>query len=333
MMKTACGPTVRMRRQRVHPWWREVVAEVRLHPSDLIWPVFLREPGQPDRIETLWDVRRYTVDEVVPAVQEAAALGIPAVALFPFHGPEVLSPDGAYGRDPDNLVCRAIRAIRAHVPNTGVIADVALDPYTTHGHDGIFDGEQVLNDETVEALCQQALTLAQAGAPFVAPSDMMDGRVAAIRQTLDQNGFHHTGIISYGAKCASGLYGPFRDAMGSGSRLGKKDKKTYQIDYRHQKQALQDMLLDMQEGADALMVKPAVTHLDWIQQVASACLVPVLAYHVSGEYMMLKTAARHGVLNYEAVLLETLTAIKRAGARAVITYGAVEAARLLASAP
>jgi porphobilinogen synthase len=322
---------IRPRRLRQAPWIRALVAEHALRASDLIWPLFV-QPGENmvTPIDGLPGVSRLSVDKMIEAAREALALGIPAIALFPVTPMDKKTDDGREAFNPNNLVCTAIRAVKRAVPEIGIIADVALDPYTTHGHDGVLDGSgDVCNDTTVAALCKQALVLAEAGADVVAPSDMMDGRVGEIRAALDDAGFVKTMILAYAAKYASALYGPFRAAVGSAQNLGKADKRTYQMNPANRMEALREVALDVAEGADMVMVKPATLYLDIIARVADMADVPVFAYHVSGEYAMIKAAANAGMLDEKAATLETLLAIKRAGATAILTYAARDAARWL----
>ncbi|MCU0837388.1 MAG: porphobilinogen synthase [Rhodospirillales bacterium] len=330
----AAFPRVRLRRLRRAPWLRRLVAEHRLSCEDLIWPVFVGEgQGRCEPIATMPDVERLSCDVLVERAAEAAALGIPAIALFPSVPAALKTPDAAEALNPDNLVCRTVRAIRAAVPDLGVICDVALDPFNSEGHDGLVRDGIVANDETVAVLCQQAVVQAAAGCSAIAPSDMMDGRIGAIRDALDAAGFADVAIVSYAAKYASAFYGPFRDAVGSGTLLGGSllgDKKTYQMDPANGDEALREAALDLAEGADMLIIKPGLPYLDVLSRVKAAFGVPTFAYHVSGEYAMLKAAAQNGWLDGERVLLETLLAFKRAGADAILTYAAVEAARLLA---
>ena len=322
-------PSTRMRRLRAAPWRRRLVAETRLGPDDLIWPLFLIE-GEHGRIpvESMPGVDRLTIDLAVRAAEEAASLGIPTVALFPYTDDSLRDEDGREAVNPGNLVCRAVRAIKAAVPEIGVLCDVALDPYTSHGHDGLLRDGRIFNDETVERLVAQALNQARAGADIVAPSDMMDGRVGAIRNALEANGFTDTLIMSYAAKYASGFYGPFRAAIGSAKAL-KGDKKTYQMDPANTDEALREVALDLAEGADMVMVKPGLPYLDIVQRVHETFRVPTFAYQVSGEYAMIAAAAAQGWLERDRVILETLTAFKRAGAAGVLTYFALDAAKLL----
>jgi porphobilinogen synthase len=320
-------PTTRLRRLRQAPWVREMVAETRLHPSDLILPLFVREgEGNPEPIRSLPGVARLSIPQVVATAKAARDAGIPAVALFPVVSAALRSPDAGEAFSPDNLVCRTIRAIKAAVPEIGIIGDVALDPYTSHGQDGLVVDGEVQNDLTVAALCKQALVLAEAGCDVVAPSDMMDGRIGAIRQALEAAGHTHTLILSYAVKYASSCYGPFRDAVGSAATLGKADKRSYQMDPANSDEALREVALDIAEGADMVMVKPGLPYLDVLYRIASTHPVPVLAYQVSGEYAMIHAAGSQGYLDTEAVMMESLLALKRAGARAIFTYAALEIA-------
>ncbi|MBP2294676.1 porphobilinogen synthase [Azospirillum rugosum] len=325
----AAFPRTRLRRNRVDGWTRRLVAEHTLTVDDLIWPVFVIE-GQNRRepVASMPGVERLTIDLLIEAVGEAGNLGIPCVALFPVVGSEGKSEDAAEAYRPDNLMNRAIRALKTAVPDVGILGDVALDPYTTHGHDGILRDGYIQNDETVEVLARQALSQAEAGVDIVAPSDMMDGRIGMIRDRLDAGGHERVRICSYAAKYASAFYGPFRDAVNSGSFL-KGDKKTYQMNPANTDEALHEVALDLQEGADMVMVKPGLPYLDVIRRVKDAFAVPTFAYHVSGEYAMLRAAAQNGWLDYDKALMETLTGFKRAGTDAILTYGAVDAARLL----
>jgi len=324
-------PATRLRRTRLAPWCRELVAEHRLHASDLIWPVFVQEgKNTATTIASLPGVSRLTLDILVSKAKEAQALGIKAIALFPVIDEKLKSPLGDEALFPENLICRAIRAIKDAVPDIGVITDVALDPYTTHGQDGIVENGQVANDATIDVLCKQALVQAEAGCDIVAPSDMMDGRVGAIRSVLERERFCNTLILAYSAKYASAQYGPFRDAVGSAASLGKADKRGYQMNPANGDEAMREIAMDIAEGADMVMVKPGISYLDIIYRVASTFEVPVFAYQVSGEYAMVKAAAANGWIDGDAVMLEQLLAFKRAGARAVFTYAAMEIARLLA---
>lgn len=319
-----------MRRRRAHPWLRELLAESRLHASDLILPLFVVEgEGKQEAIPSLPDVYRLSIDAVVAKAQSAKTLGIPAVALFPVIelARKTERAEEAYRKG--NLICRAVETIKKQVPGLGVICDVALDPYTLSGHDGIMIEGDVANDETVELLCKQACVLADAGCDIVAPSDMMDGRIAAIRRALDVQHHASVNILSYAVKYASSFYGPFRDAVGSAVSLGKADKKTYQMDYRNSREALGEALLDAQEGADMLMVKPAMLYLDVMASIKPHTSLPILAYQVSGEYAMIKAAAAKGWLDEMAAMHEALLACKRAGASAMFTYAACQIAETL----
>ncbi|MEM7811918.1 MAG: porphobilinogen synthase [Planctomycetota bacterium] len=323
-------PTTRMRRNRRHAWSRALVREQALSPADMIWPVFVVDGEDVvEPIETMPGVDRYSIDRLVPAVAEAAGLGIPAVAIFPKTDPSLKTDDAAEAFNGDNLVCRAVRAIKAANIDVGVICDVALDPYSSHGQDGLVRDGYVVNDETLEALGQQAVVQAEAGCDVVAPSDMMDGRVGFIRGVLDRHGFTDVSILSYAAKYASAFYGPFRDAVGSAGSLGSGDKNTYQMDPANGDESLREVALDVAEGADMLMVKPGMPYLDVVHRVKTAFGLPTFAYQVSGEYAMLVSAAERGRLDRDAVILESLLAFKRAGADAVLTYFAVEAARMV----
>jgi len=319
-----------MRRLRRHDWSRRLVAETQLSPADFIWPLFVID-GQNRReaVATMPGVERLSVDLIAGAAEEAAKLGIPVIALFPNTDPSLKNDDGREALNANNLVCRAVREIKKAVPEIGVLCDVALDPYTSHGHDGILIGDYVANDESVEILVRQALVQAEAGCDIIAPSDMMDGRVGAIRAALEENGFRDTLIMAYAAKYASAFYGPFRDAVGSAKALTG-DKRTYQMDPTNGDEALREVALDLAEGADMVMVKPGMPYLDIVRRVKETFGVPTFAYQVSGEYSMLIAAAERGFLDHDRVMLESLTAFKRAGASGILTYFARDAARLLA---
>ena len=326
---TRLGLVQRPRRNRKSEWARRLVGENSLAVSDLIWPIFLIEgEGRREAVASMPGVERLSIDLAVSAVAEAAALGIPAVALFPNTDPARRDEMASAAVDPDNLVCRACRAIKAGVPDVGVITDVALDPYTSHGHDGLLLGEEIVNDTTVAVLARQAVVQARAGADVIAPSDMMDGRVGAIRAALDAAGFEHVQVMSYAAKYASAFYGPFRDAIGTNRTL-KGDKRTYQMDPANSDEALREVALDLEQGADMVMVKPGMPYLDVLRRVADEFRVPTFAYQVSGEYAMIMAAAQNGWLDEERATMESLLAFKRAGAAGVLTYFAVRAARLL----
>ncbi|MBL6854554.1 MAG: porphobilinogen synthase [Alphaproteobacteria bacterium] len=330
-MTDARFPAIRMRRLRRHDWSRKLVAENTLSPSDFIWPIFLvdginvRQP-----VASMPGVDRISIDLVAAEAETAAKLGIPVVALFPYTDPSLKTPDGAESLNPNNLVCRATFALKSAVPEIGVLCDVALDPYTSHGHDGVFDAanRHIANDETVDLLVRQALLQAQAGCDIIAPSDMMDGRIGAIRVALERNGFKDTMIMAYAAKYASAFYGPFRDAVGSAKALIG-DKRTYQMDPANGEEALREVALDIAEGADMVMVKPGMPYLDLVRRVKEEFRMPTFAYQVSGEYAMLMGAIERGWFDRDQVILESLMSFKRAGASGILTYFARDAARLL----
>ena len=322
--------TQRPRRNRKAEWSRRLVREHRLSVDDLIWPLFLIDgAGRREPVVSMPSVERLTVDEAVREAERAAALGIPALALFPYTDPALRCPRGAEALNPQNLVCRAVRAVKAAVPEIGVVTDVALDPYTSHGHDGLLENGVVLNDETVAVLVEQSLVQAEAGADIVAPSDMMDGRVGAIRAGLDRAGFQDVQIMAYAAKYASAFYGPFRDAVGTSATLVG-DKRTYQMDPANSDEALREVALDLAEGADMVMVKPGLPYLDIVARVKEHFAVPTFAYQVSGEYAMIEAAARNGWLDGDRAMMESLLAFKRAGADGIFTYFAPRAAERLA---
>ncbi|WP_137918313.1 porphobilinogen synthase [Hydrogenophaga sp. 2FB] len=324
-------PSNRPRRLRRDAFTRDLVREHRLHASDLIYPVFVQDgQNQREAVASMPGVERLSLDLLLPVAEDCVALGIPVMALFPVIDPSLKTPDGQEALNPDGLVPRVVREIKQHFPQLGVMTDVALDPYTSHGQDGVLDEHNyILNDPTVEILVKQALTQAQAGVDIVAPSDMMDGRVGAIRTALEAQGLVHTRIMAYSAKYASAFYGPFRDAVGSATNLGKADKKVYQMDPGNTNEALREVALDLAEGADMVMVKPGMPYLDIVRRVKDKFAVPTFAYQVSGEYAMLKAAALNGWLDHDAVMMESLLAFKRAGADGVLTYFARDAARLL----
>ena len=322
-------PTTRLRRNRQSDWSRRLVAETKLSADDLIWPVFVQEgKNQRTPVASMPGVDRLSVDLFVEAAKEARDLGIPAIAIFPETDPAAKTPDAREAYNPGNLVCRAIQAVKKSVDGIGIVCDVALDPFNSDGHDGIVRDGVILNDESVEALIKQAIVQTEAGADIQAPSDMMDGRIGAIRKALDAKGFIHAQIMSYAAKYASAFYNPFRDAIGSSGAL-KGDKKTYQMDYANSDEALREVGLDIEEGADMVMVKPGLPYLDIVRRVKDAFGVPTYAYQVSGEYAMLCAAAERGWLDRPRVMLESLLAFKRAGANGVLTYFAVDAAKAL----
>ena len=322
-------PTSRPRRLRHAPWVRDLVAEHRLTTSDLIWPIFVREAGAERTIASMPEVSRFDLEEAAAAAKEASRLGIPLIALFPQVPTEKKSDDGREATSADNLICRAVRALKKAAPEIGVMCDVALDPYNVSGHDGIVRDGVILNDETVAVLVRQALAQAEAGADILAPSDMMDGRVGAIRQALEAAGHKDALIMAYAAKYASAFYGPFRDAVGSKSSLGKSDKRTYQMSPANGDEALREVALDIAEGADMVMVKPGMPYLDVLARVKQTFNVPTFAYQVSGEYAMLHAAAANGWLDLDTVMMESLLAFKRAGADGVLTYFAPRAAKVL----
>ncbi|MGQ0528180.1 MAG: porphobilinogen synthase [Alphaproteobacteria bacterium] len=327
-------PATRLRRLRSAAWIRDMVQEHRVSVNDLIWPVFVID-GKNERqdISSMPGVARWTIALLVEEIKQAADCGIKAVALFPITPTDKKTMDGREAANADNLMCRAIAAIKQACPHVGIITDVALDPYTTHGHDGLLEDGRILNDETVEILCRQSLVQAQAGADIIAPSDMMDGRVAAIRGALDGKGFQDTMILSYAAKYASAFYGPFKDAVQSAAAFKSnnilRDKKTYQMNPANSDEALREVEQDIKEGTDIVMVKPGLPYLDVIARVKATFNIPTFAYHVSGEYAMLRAAAEKGWLDYESTLAETLLSFKRAGADGVLTYAARDYAKLL----
>ena len=319
----------RMRRLRQTDWSRRLVRETNITVDDLIWPIFVIDGvGVRTPIASMPGVERLSVDEAVRDAAEAAALGIPAIALFPYTDPVKRDESGSEALSPDNLVCRALRAIKTAVPDIGLMTDVALDPYTSHGHDGLLEGDVILNDETVAVLCGQALNQARAGTDIIGPSDMMDGRVGAIRAALDDAGFEHVQIMAYSAKYASAFYGPFRDAIGTSKTL-RGDKRTYQMDPGNSDEAIQEAELDLAEGADMIMVKPGMPYLDILRRLKDEFQVPTFAYQVSGEYAMIMAATRNGWLDGERAMMESLVAFKRAGADGILTYFARDVARKL----
>jgi len=320
---------LRLRRNRKADWARRLVRENTLSVDDLIWPIFICE-GENTRepIASMSGIERLSIDLAVRAAAEAAELGIPALALFPFTDPSLRNEQASEALNPQNLVCRACRAIKREVPNLGLVTDVALDPYTSHGHDGILRGERILNDETVAVLVEQALNQARAGADIIAPSDMMDGRVGAIRAALDAENFEEVQILAYAAKYASAFYGPFRDAVGTNATLIG-DKRTYQMDPANTNEALREVAQDIEEGADIVMVKPGLPYLDIIFRVKDTFGMPTFAYQVSGEYAMIMAAAERGFIDGDKTMLESLLSFKRAGADAILTYFAPRVAKKL----
>jgi porphobilinogen synthase len=308
-----------------------MVAENRLDVADLIWPVFVLDGDrQREAVASMPGVERLSIDQLLRAAEEAQTLGIPALALFPVTPPELKTADGREASNPDNLACRAVRALKAALPELGVVCDVALDPYTSHGHDGLVDDQgNIVNDTTLAVLVQQALVQAEAGCDVIAPSDMMDGRIGAIRGALEEAGFGNTQIMAYAAKYASSFYGPFRDAVGSSGTLGKSGKQTYQMDPANSDEALREVALDLAEGADMVMVKPGLPYLDVVRRVKDTFAVPTFVYQVSGEYAMIQAAGQQGWLDGERAMLESLLGFKRAGADGVLTYAALDVARRL----
>ena len=329
-LTTGSFPHVRMRRNRTDSWVRRMVAENTLTTNDLIWPLFVIEGiGVHDPIESMPGVDRLSVDLIVEAAVQARDLGIPAIAVFPNTNPDVKTPCAKEALNTNNLVCTAVRAIKEKLGNEiGVICDVALDPYNSDGHDGLVDDGEILNDETVEMLCKQSVVQAQAGCDIIAPSDMMDGRIRAIREALDAAGFQNVKILSYAAKYASAFYGPFRDAVGSGGAL-KGDKRTYQMNPANTDESLREVAGDIAEGADMVMVKPGLAYLDIVRRIKEEFVMPTFAYQVSGEYAMIQAAVQNGWLDGDAVMMESLMAFKRAGADGILTYFAPRAAKIL----
>jgi len=323
-------PATRPRRNRADAWSRRMVAEHRLDPSDLIWPVFVVDgEDRHDAIASMPGIERLSIDRLIGAATEAHDLGIPAIALFPVTPAGLKTPGGQEATNPDNLICRAVRAVKRALPEIGVICDVALDPYTLHGHDGVVIDGEIANDVSLEILAEQARVQAEAGCDVVAPSDMMDGRIGRVRRTLDEAGYPQTRILAYAAKYASGFYGPFRDAVGSLGSLGKKGKETYQMDPANGDEALREVALDLAEGADMVMVKPGMPYLDVVRRVKEAFAVPTFAYQVSGEFAMIEAAAAQGWLDGERCMLESLIGFKRAGCDGILTYAARDVARKL----
>lgn len=323
-------PATRMRRNRMKGFSRRMVAENQVSVNDLIWPLFVIEgDNKTEAVDSMPGVFRRSIDGVVAQAQEAYDLGIPAIAIFPSIDQSLKDADGSLAIDGNNLVCRAVKAVKDAVPDIGVICDVALDPFTDHGHDGLLRDGEIVNDATIEILCQQAVCQADAGCDIIAPSDMMDGRVGAIRQALDDAGHHNVQIMSYAAKYASGFYGPFRDAVKAGAKLGGDGKSTYQMDPANSDEAMHEIALDLGEGADMIIVKPGMPYLDVLSRAKHEFGVPCIAYQVSGEYAMLCAAAQNGWLDRERVVMEAMLSFKRAGADAILTYFAPEIAKML----
>jgi porphobilinogen synthase len=322
-------PASRLRRNRKSAWARALVSENTLSAADLIWPIFVIEGnGQTEAISSMPGVSRSSIDLAVGKAEEAAKLGIPLIALFPNTDPALRTDDGREAVNADNLICRAVRAIKKAVPEIGVMCDVALDPYTSHGHDGLIENSKIINDETVSVLVKQALVQAEAGCDVIAPSDMMDGRIGAIRKALEAGGHQDVQIMAYSAKYASGFYGPFRQAVGSGQLLSG-DKRSYQMDAANTDEAMREVAMDLAEGADMVMVKPGMPYLDIVARVKREFAVPTFAYQVSGEYAMLMAAIERGWLDAKKVIPESLLAFKRAGADGVLTYFALDIAKSL----
>ena len=327
-------PATRMRRNRMKAFSRRLVAETRLGVDDLIWPMFVIEGNDTaEPVDSMPGVMRLSIDRLVAQAGEAVALGIPAIAIFPSLDASLKDADGSQACDGDNLVCRAVRAVKTACPKLGIVCDVALDPFTDHGHDGVFRDGEIANDATVEILCEQAVHQANAGCDIIAPSDMMDGRVAAIRAALDDAGHENVQIMSYAAKYASAFYGPFRSAVKAGSLAGKDGKSTYQMDPANSDEAMHEIALDLQEGADMVIVKPGMPYLDILTRAKAEFGIPCIAYQVSGEYAMIMSAGQQGWLDEERVMMESLITFKRAGADAVLTYFAPRIARLLGAQP
>jgi porphobilinogen synthase len=328
-MSEARFPSTRLRRNRRKDWSRRLVSEHTLTANDFIWPLFVVE-GSKKRapVESMPGVERLSIDQAIKAAEEAAKLGIPALALFPYTDQSLRDETGSEALNPKNLICRAVEAIKKAVPEIGVMCDVALDPYTSHGHDGLVRNGEILNDETLEVLVKQALVQAAAGCDIIAPSDMMDGRIGVIRKGLESNGFTGVQIMAYSAKYASGFYGPFRDAVGSGALL-KGDKRTYQMSPANVEEALREAALDVAEGADMIMVKPGLPYLDVLWRIKERFGMPTFAYQVSGEYAMIMAACQNGWLDPDKVIIESLMAFKRAGASGILSYFALDAARRL----
>ena len=324
-------PLTRLRRNRKTKWARNLTKENFLSPDDLIWPVFVQEgENLEEHVTSMPGVVRYSIDRLVDAVAEAADLGISAVAIFPYLHPDLKDPIGSMATRSDNLVCRAIEKVKSQNLDIGIQCDVALDPFTSHGHDGILNSDgRILNDETVKKLCEQAVVQANAGCDIISPSDMMDGRVGEIRRELDKNSFNDVQIMSYSAKYASSFYGPFRDALGSTATLAENSKATYQMDPRNSDEAMREIALDIAEGADMIMIKPGLPYLDIIYRTKQQFGIPTYGYQVSGEYSMIKAAANNDWINHDSCMIESLMAFKRAGANGILTYFALDAAHLL----
>ena len=325
-------PKIRMRRNRADPWCRRLIAENNITIDDLIWPIFVQDSDvDREEIPSLTGVNRISINSLLNDVAEAVELGIPMVAIFPVIGKSLKTEEAEEALNPENIVCRSVRALKKEYPDLGIMCDVALDPFTSHGHDGLVKNGYVTNDETLEVLCKQALVQAKAGCDIIAPSDLMDGRVGIIRQSLEKENFQNVRILSYAVKYASALYGPFRDALGSNLNLAAGDKKTYQMDPANGDEALREAALDISEGADMLMVKPGVFYLDILRLIKDQFAMPTFAYQVSGEYAMIKFAERQDWAQKNQLMLESLKSYKRAGADGILTYAAIEIARIIKS--
>ena len=322
-------PNTRMRRNRQTNWSRRLIEENRLSVNDLILPIFITDGDKKTVINSMPGVYRIPITQIIETVQEAKELGIPAIALFPETNTALKDEQGTEALNYKNLVCRATNLIKKNINDIGIITDVALDPYTSHGHDGLLKDNEILNDESVEILCKQAVIQAKAGSDIIAPSDMMDGRIALIRKELDKNGFKNTQIMSYAAKFASCFYGPFRNAIGSELNISKKSKKSYQMDYSNSDEALREVSLDISEGADMIMIKPGMPYLDIIYRVKSTFKMPTYAYQVSGEYAMIMAAINNKYLDKDKAIIESLSCFKRAGADGILSYFAIDAAKLI----
>ena len=322
-------PNTRMRRNRQTNWSRRLIEENRLSVNDLILPIFITDGDKKTVINSMPGVYRIPITQIIETVQEAKELGIPAIALFPETNTALKDEQGTEALNDKNLICRATNLIKKNINDIGIITDVALDPYTSHGHDGLLKDNEILNDESVEILCKQAVIQAKAGSDIIAPSDMMDGRIALIRKELDNNGFKNTQIMSYAAKFASCFYGPFRNAIGSELNISKKSKKSYQMDYSNSDEALREVSLDISEGADMIMIKPGMPYLDIIYRVKSTFKMPTYAYQVSGEYAMIMAAINNKYLDKDKAIIESLSCFKRAGADGILSYFAIDAAKLI----
>jgi len=329
-LKIGAFPRTRLRRNRQYPWYRNLISETKLSTEDLILPLFVTEGKKIEEdIKSMPSIKRYSIDTLLKKLEEVKEFRIPAIALFPHIQQKVKTIDAKEALNKNNLICRTVKEIKRKFPSIGIICDVALDPYTTHGHDGIIKNNHILNDETIEILCNQALFQAESGADIIAPSDMMDGRIGVIRDRLDNEGFKNVSILSYAAKFASNFYGPFRNAIGSSKAISKIDKKTYQMDFRNSNESLREVGMDIDEGADMILIKPALPYLDIISKVKDNFNVPVLAYQVSGEFSMLKLAEKEKIIDYEKCLYESLISLKRSGACGIFCYGSLDIAKYI----